>query len=88
MLKSILISLDKLKFDREAYKPRAQELVSVLKPNCYQVMIDIFGMKEDNEYFHELAQTKFKEEKIRDVVFISSLFPSVLDLMEESCGNK
>jgi hypothetical protein len=35
MLKSILISLDKLEFDREKYKKNAQEMIKVLKPNCY-----------------------------------------------------
>ena len=55
MLKSILVSLDKLKFDRSLFKPRAQEMMQILKPNCYQIMIDIFGMKNDVEFFYELA---------------------------------
>lgn len=35
MLKSILISLDRLEFDRDKYRERAQEMIKVLKPNCY-----------------------------------------------------
>ena len=35
MLKSILVSLDKIEFEREKYKSRAQEMIKLLKPNCY-----------------------------------------------------
>ena len=35
MLKSILISLDKLKFDRSSFKERAFEMMKIVKPNCY-----------------------------------------------------
>jgi hypothetical protein len=75
MLKSILISLDKLEFDRAKYLQRAKDFVKLLKPNCYQIMIDIFGMKEDLEFFSELAQAKMTNEKFREVVFIVMMFP-------------
>lgn len=45
MLKSILVSLDKLEFNRESFQKRAFEMIKLLKPNCYQIMIDIFKMQ-------------------------------------------
>ena len=48
MLKSVLISLDKIKFDRlrDDYKKKALDVLKLLKPNCYQIMIDIFCLKK------------------------------------------
>lgn len=85
MLKSLLVSLDKLKFDRLSYIGRAKELMQLMKPNCYQIMIDIFGMKDDTAFFEELANTKMTQEKFRDVVFIVSLFPYILEGLERDC---
>jgi hypothetical protein len=45
-------------------------------------MIDIFGMKDDHDFFKDLTLTKHQEDKIREVVFILNLFPSILDSME------
>lgn len=45
MLKSILISLDKIKFDRLSFKNRALEMIKLIRPNCYEIMIEIFSMK-------------------------------------------
>ena len=36
-------------------------------------------MKDDLDFFSDLAKNKMNEDKYREVVFISSLFPSVLD---------
>ena len=47
MLKSILISLDKIEFDREneTYRKKALEMIEILKSNCYQKMIDVFKLE-------------------------------------------
>lgn len=47
MLKSILISLDKIEFDREnaVYRKKALEMIEILKSNCYQKMIDVFKLE-------------------------------------------
>jgi diphthamide synthase subunit DPH2 len=77
MLKSILVSLNKIEFDRlrEDYKKKALDVLKLLKPNCYQIMIDIFSLQNEIEFFKDLAELKITEEKYRDVVFIQSLFP-------------
>ena len=84
MLKSILISLDKLKFNRlhPEYRSRALEIIKLLKPNCYQIMIDIFELKNEINFFIELCATKMSESKFREVVHISSLFPEILGKIE------
>lgn len=81
MLKSILISLDKIDFDRlkTEYRSKALEVLKLLKPNCYQIMIEIFSLKNEMQFFKELAEQKIKEEKYRDVVHLKSLFPDILD---------
>ena len=45
-------------------------------------MIDIFCLKNEIEFFKDLAELKISEEKFRDVVFIYSLFPEILDKLE------
>lgn len=45
-------------------------------------MIDIFDMKNDLTFFTELALSKHQEDKVREVVFIISLFPKILEDME------
>lgn len=44
MLTSILSSLDKVNFDRnkKAYKFKALEILKLMKPQSYQIMIEIF----------------------------------------------
>ena len=88
MLKSILISLDMLDFDRPKYKERAQEILMTLKPNLYQLMIDIFKMKDDIEFFASLCESKMKEEKFREVVFICDLFAEIMHELDKKCSNK
>ena len=72
MLKSILISLDKIKFDRnkESYRVKALDILKLLKPNCYQIMIEIFGFNNEKQFFLDLAKQKMTEEKYRDIVII------------------
>lgn len=84
MLKSILTSLDKINFDRarEDYKKKALDVLKLLKPNCYEVMIEIFKLQQEIEFFTELAELKLEQEIYRDVVFIASLFPEVLNNLE------
>jgi hypothetical protein len=79
LLKSILISLDKITFERGLYKQKAKDTLKLLKPNCYQLMIEIFGLENELDFFKDLASEKIKEEKYRDVVFLKSLFPTILD---------
>ena len=73
MLKSILISLEKIEFDREneVYRQKAMDLVQVLKANCYQKMIELFKLESEIEFFHQLAIKKLEENKPRDVVMLS-----------------
>ena len=63
MLKSILISLDKMEFNRllPEYRNRALEIIKLLKPNCYQIMIDIFALKNEVDFFIQLVATKMSE---------------------------
>jgi hypothetical protein len=81
MLKSVLVSLDGVHFDRlkAEYKQKALEVLKLLKPNCYQIMIDIFGLGGELAFFKELATLKIAEQKYRDVVVLKSLFPDLLD---------
>ena len=53
MLKSILICLDKLDFDRQRqdYKIKALNILSLLKPNCYEIIIKIFSLYDEVEFF-------------------------------------
>jgi len=88
MLKSILISLNKIKFDRDSFKNRAFEMIKMLRPNCYEIMIEIFSMKGDQTFFSGFAQEKMKEEKYREVVFLASLFPGILNDIQNSSDFK
>jgi hypothetical protein len=45
-------------------------------------MIDIFCLKNEIEFFKDLAELKISEDKFRDVVFIQSLFPEILDNLD------
>ena len=47
MMKSILISLQKVEFDREneVYRKKALEMIEILKSNCYQKMIEVFKLE-------------------------------------------
>lgn len=62
MLKSILISLDKVDFDRlnENYKKKALDVLKLLKPNCYEIMIEIFKLQHEIEFFTSLAELKLQ----------------------------
>ena len=62
MLKSILTSLDRIDFDRarEDYKKKALDVLKLLKPNCYEVMIEIFKLQHEQEFFTELAELKLE----------------------------
>lgn len=84
MLKSILYSLDKLNFDRtkESYKKKALDILKLLKPNCYQIMIEIFGLKNEQLFFLDLIKGKMVEEKYRDIVIIQTIFPDMLENFE------
>ena len=62
MLKSILISLDKIDFDRsrEDYKKKALDVLKLLKPNCYEIMIEIFKLQNEIKFFTDLAELKIE----------------------------
>ena len=45
-------------------------------------MIDIFGFQNEYNFFLDLAKQKMTEEKYRDIVHISNLFPQVLENFE------
>lgn len=57
-------------------------MLKQLKPNCYEVMIEIFKLQHEQEFFIELTELKLEQEIYRDVVFIASLFPEVLNNLE------
>lgn len=85
MLKSILISLSKLEFNKDDFKERAKELLAQFKPNCYQAMIDIFKLHNEMDFFEQLVNEKMKEQKYKDVVFVCNLFPAVLEKLHNPC---
>lgn len=45
-------------------------------------MIDIFSLKEETEFFHKLALDKMAEDRFREVVHITFLFPDLLFKLE------
>ena len=49
VMKSILISLQKVEFDREneVYRKKALEMIEILKSNCYQKMIEVFKLEDE-----------------------------------------
>ena len=82
MLKSILISLDKIDFDRlkTEYRSKALEVLKLLKPNCYQIMIEIFSLKNEMQFFKELAEQKIKEEEaVRNLACIGDAMAFAAD---------
>ena len=46
------------------------------------MMIEIFKLQHEQKFFTELAELKLEQEIYRDVVFIASLFPEVLNNLE------
>mmetsp|Transcript_1928 Transcript_1928/g.2758 ORF Transcript_1928/g.2758 Transcript_1928/m.2758 type:complete len:290 (+) Transcript_1928:426-1295(+) len=81
LLKGILISLKGIEFDRQDPKirARAKEITKLLKPSSYEFMIEIFDLSEETEFFNELTLQKLKEGKFRDVVFIWTIYPKMVE---------
>ena len=46
-------------------------------------MIQIFNLQNEDEFFHSLALQKISEEKFRDLVFLTSIFPQILEKIEK-----
>ncbi len=45
-------------------------------------MIEIFGLKNETQFFIDLIKLKMTEEKYRDVVLIQKIFPEILVHLE------
>lgn len=86
MMKSILISLDKIEFDREnkVYRKKALEMIEILKSNCYQKMIEVFKLENEIQFFKQMAVKKMEENKPRDVVMLAEIYPCILDEFEKN----